>query len=664
MKEYKRILWVSCFIFTLFSLLIVQFFRVQIIQGEKWQKYALSQHELVIKEPFKRGNFYSNTGLLSLTQDKKQPLVIDIPVSHLFADPVQLPKSKQNEIAKKIQETLSLSADEYAHFLNEMNHEKSRSRKLKMWLSLEDKQKLSSWWYPYAKKNKLASNALFFVSDYKRSYPYGPLLGQVLHTIQENKDELTKQGVPTGGLEYYFNPYLKGKEGKKKLLRSPKHALDVAKIIEEPVHGADVYLTINHHLQAIAEEELEKGVKDCQGKSGWTIMMDCKTGEILAFAQYPHFSPENYKNYYQNEEIVDQTRLKGICDSNEPGSIFKPITVAACLLANEEQKKKGKAPIFNPSEKIATSSGHFPGRSKPLTDPRHYRYTNLYLAVQKSTNIYIARIVEKVIKQMGNEWYRDQLCNVFGLGQKTGVEYPLESPGFVPRPGLQNPNGTLEWSTPTPYSLAIGYNLTVNSLQMLRIYSAFANGGYLVKPTFVKKISKINAQGEEEILLDNTHKELNQDSPRMLPEHIAKEVLNCLKYPVQQEGNGTRAQVYGYTIAGKSGTAKKTCDGGYTKNTYFASFIGIAPAKNPRFVVLVSIDEPKPVYREGVGHMYYGGKCAAPIFREITRRSLSYLGIAPDNPFHYPVGDPRRDVPKTYWYQESLALKKLNEKWN
>lgn len=667
MKEYRRVLWVSCSVFALFALLVVQFFRVQIIQAEKWQKYAHSQHELIIKEPFKRGLFFANTSLNPDFKNKKQPLVVDIPKEHLFADSMQIPKSKQKEIVDKLADLLSLSSNEQEQFLKELSHEKSRSRKMKMWLSIEERNQLLRWWFPYARKNKIATNALFFVPDYKRSYHYGDLLGQVLHTIQENKEEQTKQGVPTGGLEYHFNSFLKGQEGKKKLMRSPKHALDQGVIIEQPVHGADVYLTINHHLQAIAEEEIEKGVRICGAKSGWALMMDPYTGEVLALAQYPKFSPENYKDYYQNEESIDHTRLKSVCDNYEPGSMFKPVTVAMCFLANESLKKQGKPPIFDPNEKVATSSGKFPGRSKDLQDPGHYRYLNMYLSMQKSTNIYLARMVGRIIKELGNEWYREQLCEVFELGKKTGIEYPLESPGFIPRPGFKNPNGTLEWSVPTPYSLAIGHNLMVNSMQMASIYCAFANGGYLVRPTFIKKISKTDENGKEEVLLDNTISERTAQFKRILSPYIADEVMKCLKYTIHnvRNGNGGNlADVYGYTVAGKSGTANKIVDGKYSKKNYFSSFVGIAPAQKPRFVLLVSMDEPQITLKHGIGYLYYGGKCAAPVFREIARRSFKYLGIAPDNPFHYPFGDPRRNVEKTFLYQETQELKKLNEKWN
>lgn len=664
MKEHKRILVVSFSIFTLFALLVVQFFRVQIIQEDKWLRYAKSQHELIVKEPFKRGVFFANNTLVKTAQTRKQPFVIDIPVTHLFADPSLLPQSKHQEVSMKIGEILAKGLDSQKHYLKELDHPKSRSRKLQMWLSSDERKAISLWWYPYARKHKIASNALFFVSDYKRAYPYKDLLGQVLHTIQENKEELTKQGIPTGGLEYYFNAYLSGKEGKKKLLRSPRHPLDQGEIIKEPEHGADVYLTINQHLQAICEEEVEKGVKTSEGKAGWALIMDPQTGEIWAFAQYPKFEPENYKNYYQTDEQIEATRLKGVCDCYEPGSVFKAITATICFLANEELKRRGKPAVFDPNEKVSTISGSFTGRkNKVMHDPNTYRFANLYISMRKSTNIYWARMVERIIKELGAEWYREQLTQVLGFGEKTGIEYPMESPGFIPRIGKKNPNGTLEWSTPTPFSMAIGHNLMVNSVQMARVYCAFANGGYLVKPTFVKKISKVDSEGKEKILIDHSQTNRLENFPRIFSPDVAQEIVKCLKYVVKG-GSGRLADVYGYTIAGKSGTANKIVNGEYSKKFYFSSFIGIVPANKPKFVLLVSIDEPKPILKHGIGYLYWGGKSVAPVFREIARRSLKYLGVAPDNPYHYPVGDPRRDTKKIDWYQENIELDKLHQKWN
>jgi cell division protein FtsI (penicillin-binding protein 3) len=249
--------------------------------------------------------------------------------------------------------------------------------------------------------------------------------------VQEEKDPETGQGLPTGGLEMYFNSYLKGKPGKKLIVRSPRHPLGTGKILEPPENGADIYLTVNHYLQAITETELKKGVEVAKGKGGWAVMMDPWTGEILAIAQTPSFDPSRYADYFNDPSLQEATRVKAVSDCYEPGSIFKPITLAICMKANDELERQGKPPIFTPDEKIATANGWFPGRSIPLKDGRVHQYLNMDLAIQKSSNIYVARLIQRLIERMGDEWYRRSLQEVFGFGFKTNIEIPAESPGLT-----------------------------------------------------------------------------------------------------------------------------------------------------------------------------------------------------------------------------------------
>ena len=311
-----------------------------------------------------------------------------------------------------------------------------------MFLDKEKRDEVQLWWRAYAKQRRIPANAMYFVTDYQRSYPFGKLLGQVLHTVQNIKDEKTMQALPTGGMELYFNKYLKGRQGKRRLMRSPRNSLETDEVMASPQNGADIYLTINHCLQAIAEEELAKGVKKCKAKSGWAVMMDPFTGEILALAQYPYFYPAEYQNYFKDPDLIDRTRVKAIADANEPGSVMKAITIAIALKANKILKARGEKEIFDPQEKMPTSNCHFIGR-KNLTDTHFHSFLNLDLAIQKSSNIYVARLVEKIVARFGPEWYKKQLHEAFGLGEKTHIELPGENLGLVPTPGKKHPNGNL-----------------------------------------------------------------------------------------------------------------------------------------------------------------------------------------------------------------------------
>lgn len=658
-QDRKRLFFVSLGIVALFALLTVHYFKIQVIEREKWEKEARKQHYFILKEPFKRGTFYSNTAIKKGHPEKEQRLVVDIEKFHLFIDPESIPAKRKKELASVLIRLLDLSKEESLNLWSQFQ-KKSRSRKVATWLDKEMKETILEWWNPYAHKHKIPRNAIFFQTDYQRSYPFKKLLGQVLHTVQNAKDEITDQSLPTGGLELYFNQYLKGKIGKRRLMRSPRNALETGEILTYPDNGADVYLTINHALQSIAEEELEKGVKKCKAKAGWAVMMDPKTGEILALAQYPFFYPENYQEYFNDPLLIENTKVKAVTDANEIGSVMKSITCAVALLANKELEQRGEKPLFSVDEKIATSNGRFPGRKKHITDTHLHSFLNMDMAIQHSSNIYVARLVERIIARLGADWYRRVLNEVFGFSVKTGIELPSESPGVLPTPGKKHPNGTFEWSTPTPFSMAFGHNLQANSIQLLRAYSLLANGGYWVNPTLIKKIVKKLPDGKEEILYSHPP----QEKVQVLDSQIAKRIVQAMKYSTKKGGTCWKGDIWGYTEAGKSSTAKKIVNGTYSETRYIGSFMGLTPTTDPAFVMIVSMDEPEYAYIPGIGKNHNGGTCSAPVFRDIARRSLEYLGIAPDDPFGYPNGDPRSDRSKADWMQETKILDDLYEKWN
>lgn len=661
-KEKYRLLWVALLIFILFSLLIAQFYHIQILEGKKWAQQAQKQHFFIIKEPFIRGAFYSNPYARKGHPPNLQRFVTDVPKFHLYADPQSITLPFKNEVSDQLAAILSLNTTESVH-LREQLEKQSRSRKLAMWLDKETYLALNQWWQPFAKRNKLPRNALFFVKDYQRSYPFGKLLGPVLHTIRNQKDEKTGRALPTGGLELYFNSYLQGTNGKRRLMRSPRNALETGEVIAYPEHGADIFLTINPVLQAIAEEEIEKGVKKSKGKSGWVGIMDPYTGEILALAQYPFFYPPDYQAHFNDPALVEHTKVKAITDANEPGSVFKPFTLAIALKANKHLQQLGQKELFSPEEKIATSNGRFPGRSKPISDTSVHYYLNMDMGLQKSSNIYTGRLAERIVARLGNEWFRRQIVS-FGFGQKTHIELPAESAGVLPTPGKLHRNGVLEWSTPTPFSLAMGYNLQVTTVQLLRAYSILANGGFLVQPTLVRCIIKKDAQGHSHSLVDHVCEERRKSFPRVLDEDIVKRVVQSMRYVTKPGGTAAKADVPGYTEVGKTSTTKKIINGVYSEKLYCPSFAGFIPVDNPAFVIAVSIDEPEYGYIPGVGKNHNGGNCTAQVFRGIAKRGLEYLGIPPDDPYGYPYGDPRSDPKKEVWMEETRKLQEIYNKWN
>jgi cell division protein FtsI (penicillin-binding protein 3) len=651
---------IAAFLFIFFGLLIVRFYKIQIIEHDKWTREALAQHQYTVSMPFMRGSFYSNTSVKKGHPEEEQPFVIDVPKFHLFIDPDSIPPSLKDKMATQLFSRIGMSVEQSRKVRPEFDR-KSRSRKIAMWLDRDMRKSVENWWNLFAKTEKIPLNALFFTSEYKRSYPFGSLLGNVLHTVREEKDPKDGQSLPTGGLEMLFNSLLKGKPGKKLIVRSPRHCLDMGKVLEPPENGADIYLTVNHYLQAIAEAELRKGVDAARAKGGWAVMMDPYNGEILALAQTPVFDPSHYADYFNDPSLQEATRVKAVTDCYEPGSIFKPITLAICMRANEELLKLGKKPIFHPDEKIPVANGWFPGRSSPLKDARVYQFLNMNLAIQKSSNIYMGRLIHRLTETMGDEWYRKTLSEIFGFGQKTNIELPAESSGLLPTPGKLHPNGKLEWSLPTPYSLAIGHNILINAIQMVRAYAIIANGGRAVQPHIVRKMIKTDVNGVKSVFLDNSSL---QAGDQVLSPSASAAIIRSMKFATKEGGTSKKADIMGYTEAGKSGTSEKVLDGNYSKDHNVSSFLGFAPASHPSFVLLVSIDEPEKKFIPGVGKHQFGGICAAPVFREIATRALQYLGVTPDDPYGYPVGDPRRNVEKADWFMEVQGLKELYESWN
>ena len=282
----KRLVWISLFVFALFCLLIVQFFRIQIIEGEKWTRQAKAQHQLVVTEPFKRGLFYSNASIKLGHPETPQAFVIDVPKFHLYSDPNSIPENCRNEVADKICALLNIRGIERKNSASNSSARPARANWPYGWIKSNAMRSISGGSTMRApKKSSATLSSLSRITS-------APILSEnclarCLHTVREEKDAKTRQSIPTGGLELVFDKILQGKEGKRLILRSPRHPMETGKILSYPEDGADVHLTINHYLQAIAEEEICKAVKNANAKGGWAVLMEPRTGEIWALAQYP-----------------------------------------------------------------------------------------------------------------------------------------------------------------------------------------------------------------------------------------------------------------------------------------------------------------------------------------------------------------------------------------
>ena len=527
---------------------------------------------------------------------------------------------------------------------------------MKKWISEDKKRQITQWWNHFSRSNSLPKNMLFFNKDYRRSYPFGSLLGAVLSTVREDRDPKTQQTFPVGGLELTYDKDLRGCPGEKRQLKSLKHPLLVTEVVAQSQDGNNLILHIDPYIQAICEDEINKTCLQTGALKGTCIIMDPNSGALLACAQYPFFCPSEYKQYYNNDTI-DITRMTTFSDPFEPGSIFKPITMAITLLANDTLQQQGKELLFDPHKMMKIKEGVFKGRRyKPIKDIGSHAFLNMFHAIAKSSNKYMAQIIESMIEKLGNRWYKDHLEKVFGFGHKTSVDYPCESAGFVPSLKGFYTGGAKQWSLSTPYSLGFGYNLSVTSLQMLQSWAMLINGGFQVQPHIASHIQK----KESQVL-----KLFKNERVKVLPDSVCSDIKKALFFVCQtSRGTGKRSKLAGYSMGGKTSTVEKVVNGTYSFSHNISSFMGFSPYEKPRLLIFISIDEPSSFYLPGLGRTTLGGKCGAPMFKKVLKRVSDYLGWHPDDPGTFSSKDSRYETVKPLLQDEIDSLNRLYDEWN
>lgn len=640
----------------LLSLALARFFTLQVVQGDHWRQLAEKQHLLQIPQPFFRGSFWLSDPQTRLNW----PLSYDLARFHLYVDCTGLRNEDKKALTTFLNNTFELSPFQ-TQFINKQLMRASRSRRLLSNLDLDEKKQVERWWLARAKSFKLQRNALYFIQDHVRSHPQTPMLGALVHTTQLLKDEKTNQAMPTGGLELYFDRQLQGVMGSRSLKRTLKHPLATSETFNPAKHGSDIVLTINPRLQAVAEKLLKDALIRFQAKHAWAIAIDPYSGKILCFAQAPEFDIENYAQYFADETLSQQAKLWGVSDAYEPGSVMKPLTVSIALQANEALEQMQRPPLFDPKAIVTIRDGRFPGRKSPLRDTKPVNCANMNLGLQLSSNIYMAKLMYGLVDRLGPTWYRERLLD-FGFGQPSGIELPSETAGLVPTPGKINAWGGLEWSTPTPGTLAMGHNILVNSLQLLRAYCALANGGWLIRPTLIQAIyTPVDQQMQLQYVAS---RDVRCKSPKVLNNEICKRVKEGMSYTLKAPGSCTRADIPRYSVAAKTGTSNKFFAGLYDPNHTISTFIGMVPVQHPRIVLLVCVDEPRYFYVPGEGYNHRSSFCSAPIFRRIMQHAVGILDIPPDYPNSYLPRDPRFDPTSSYWVEENRILQEISNKWN
>ncbi len=589
--KFRILLSVFCIMVPCVIYIICGLFNVQILKHEYYLLLAKNTYTTTLKKDGKRGEIFTND---------KYVLVSNTPYVRLIADASIMPENKQNEekVADLCAQELKL---DYNTVLKKLYRKiPIRDKSGNYILNSDGKPKLRR--APYIplcrelnltqadKLKKLISEreikGLRFEYAFKRYYPKGAMLAPILgFTIFSEGQE-----KPSFGIEKSMNKYL-SPQSSKALVEIGRDGKQLSYGLAEELNvenGKNIYLTINEPIQAIMEEELDKAFEKHNPEAAYAIMIDPKTGNIMAMAQRPTFDPNNRRTV-----TAQNTRPRIIADVMEPGSIIKPFSVAYALDNN----------IVTPDTLIDCENGYWIFKGKPLTDSHKIGTVSVTEIIKQSSNIGTAKIGIMI----GEENIYKNLRN-FGFGQKTGIPLNPESIGDL--------KPVKFWDGLTISRMPIGYALNVTPVQMIRAYGALADKGNLRKLRLVDRIQDPES-GKITIMPYEMPVQLFKN-----PE-TADKIVSMMAQVTGPGGTARRAAIKGYEVAGKTGTSRKydASRGGYS-GKYFASFIGFVPAHDPAFVLLVTIDSPR-------GGSYYGGTVSGPVFHAIAERTLKYLNVAP-----------------------------------
>ena len=411
----------------------------------------------------------------------------------------------------------------------------------------------------------------------RRFYPQGTLAAPLLGFT-----DVDAKGLE--GIERVYDRYLRGEPEEIMGERDAFGRTIFARGIEGQAEAFQVRLTLDASIQYIAERELERAVRTHRAKAGTVVVLDPQTFAVLAMAQVPTFDP------HTPTAVPSRARRNhAISDVYEPGSTLKALLAAAALDMH----------VVRPDEQINCERGRYRIGRRTIRD--HHPYGRLSFAdvIKHSSNIGVAKVGQRLGVQA---YYR--YLRAFGLGQTTGIDLPAESAGLLPQPK--------QWKPITLATASFGHGVAVTPLQLASAFATLANDGVLMRPYLVQEIRN----GQNKVVKANQPQYVWQT----VQTSTARQVVQLLERVMEEGGTGRRAQIEGFRVAGKTGTAQKLAkNGGYSRDKYIASFVGIVPADAPRLVIAVAIDEPRN------GH--YGGQVAAPVFQEIGTKALASLGI-------------------------------------
>jgi cell division protein FtsI (penicillin-binding protein 3) len=555
--------------------MLIRLFDLQCLRYETYRERALRQHKSRRIIEARRGRICDRDGVV-FAITSTQPA--------LWSDPTKV----ENVVKTAVQlEKIINLPKEYIY--NKLKNPSSREYVM-IAKNITDAQSMII--RTMIKKGELPG---IYVKDlHKRLYPKHELLGNIIGFC--NAD-----GKGAEGLEYQAERYLAGIDGWLTTRRDNhgKHFFDMRwlNLQFEPEDGQDIYLTIDEYIQHVAQAELLKAVEEYTPRTAAAVVMNPKTGEILAMAQWPFFDPNDLSQY-------EPGQLKNLIVSEvfEPGSTMKVISGAMAL--NEH--------TVTLETNIFCENGYWQisGRRR-LRDDHPFDTLTFKEVIQKSSNIGIAKSVGPIDVYT----YYDYLIN-FGFGTKTGVEMlPGESAGILRPPS--------QWTAHSKIALPMGQEIGVTALQLLNAVNTIANRGTRMQPMLIKRITMPDGELSPDAGKFNFF-EPNVVRRNVISDDTAEKITEAMVSVTGEDGTGTRAAIPGYLVAGKTGTAQKAENGSYSTTNYVSSFVGFVPASNPAISCIVVLDSPRK--------RRYGGAVAAPVFKHICEEALAYFEIPKDAP--------------------------------
>lgn len=521
-------------------------FYLQVMHDDWLQKKGATAYSRVISLPAYRGMIADRNG---------DPLAVSAPAESVFVIPGEV------EISEREQRKLAGILD-----MDYMELGKRLANEDKGFVYLKRRVPPDT----AARVMEMSIPGVFLKREYNRYYPAGEVNAQLVgfSDIDDHGQE---------GMELAYQDWLTGAPGSRHVIRDRRgHIVEDIESLQPPRNGRDLTLSIDNKLQYLAYRELRAAVTKHQAKAGGIVILDVKSGEILALANVPTFNPNNRDKY-----DAHRTRNRVVTDIFEPGSTLKPFTVAAALEAGS----------VRPDTLVQTAPGVLQVGNRRIHDSHPEGLLTVSQVIQKSSNVGVAKIAfgfpaEKLWGVLANA----------GFGTRPGSGFPGEAAGL-----LWNYKS---WKPIQHATIAFGHGISVSLMQMARAYTIFATDGNLQPLKLLRHDDAVVGQP-------------------VLSSATAHTVRQMMESVVSAEGTAMRARVAGYRVAGKTGTAHKLENGHYSASRYIGSFIGMAPVSDPRLIVAVMIDEPS-------GREYYGGLVAAPTFSDVMGAALRSLGVAPD----------------------------------